>query len=299
MGHDVRIHSPNGHSRYDFSSLIDGIPIDRGKVAVQPDVYFCSHPTLLKHYGQVPKGCKIVAWKETLRILDDKVLAERADLIVGYVWQPKDWTFRNVRVSPNHLSEVQHKYLQVPWLCHDRVLDTIHKAKLTPAYLDDDLEPIRAKWGSTEKKRKVGFIGQLIPHRSRVMAKVEAAFGCEIKQWAGGHHPSLPPGQYLRWLTECDLNLNLEGDTWGCSRLSECAMMGAAFVQCRPERLAYAPPISSENAILCRDWTERDIILAGIERASDVAEGATRAYLEGWSLRGQILQVFHRLGGGV
>jgi len=296
MGHKVRIHNPCGYARYKFQDVIRTLPEDRGKLATPPDVYLCSHALLLKRPDVVPKGCKVVAWKESLRLLDDQVLADMADLIVGYVWKPKDWTFRNVKVRPGHLENVAHKYLQVPWLCHDRVLEALHSAKLTNAYLDDDLPAIRSRFGSTEKKRKVGFIGHRLPHRSKIMERVEAAFGFEIKRWAGGHDPGLPPGEYLRWLTECELNLNLEGDTWGCSRLAECAMMGAAVVQCRPDRFDYDPPISAENAIVCNDWADAPTILAGLDRAPDAARGASEAYCGGWSLRGQLNRVFARLG---
>jgi len=251
----------------------------------------------LNYAGQIPKGCKVVAFKESLNITKDVQLAERVDLIVCYVWQPKDWTFRNVKVRKGHLDTVRPKIMQVPWLCHDRVLDVLHKDGLTSAYLNDNVEAIRSKYAAAEHKRTIGFIGARLPHRSRIMAKVEGAFGFEIKRWAGGHDPSLTPGQYLRWLTECELSLNLEGDTYSCSRLAECAMMGAAVVQCRPERFAYTPPITAANAVLCDAWTNKEQILSGWPDAEQRAEGATQAYREGWSLRGQFQQMLRRLFG--
>jgi len=292
LGHEVTIQESRGQTRYDFCDLADDIPRGGGK---GEDVFICSHKLLDHERSLVPKGAKVIAFKESLSILDDVRLASRADLIVGYVWRPQDWTFRKVKVPRGHTEIVWPKFMQVPWLPHEGVLDTIHKAGLTEAYLEDDLEPIRRKFGSTTKTRNLGFIGARLPHRSKIMAKIEAEFGYEIKRWAGGHDPVLPPAQYLKWLTGCRAVMHIEGDTWGCSRLAECAMMGVPFVQAQVSRFRYAPAVTPDNCIACSEWTDDVNIYDGLERAATITANATAAYTEGWSLRGQFLQAMERI----
>jgi len=304
MGHDVSLHEEGrplgrfrGRAGFDFLRLREEFPANSPSKA---DLYFCSSGTAT---GGVPTNCPTVAWKEGIGFTRDRELAEKVALIVAYIWRLEDFT-REVgyghkprpRNPPGHVEHVGPKVLSVPWLAHDTVLAQLDGDGMTDAYLADDLESIRDRYGSPSKLRQVGFYGYRWPQRSQIAALFKGDDRFDF-QWSSGESKSLvklPPDRYLGWVSGCRAMIQLPGDTWKCSRHCESVMMGVPVVQLAG-KIHLMPPLSAENTVLVDDWQDKDGIFTSLERAREIAAKADGAYREGWSLRGQFSQVLKRL----
>jgi hypothetical protein len=72
-------------------------------------------------------------------------------------------------------------------------------------------------------------------------------------------------------------------------------MMGVPVIRLGG-KAEYTPPLARSNCILIEDWGDRAAIEEGMERSEPIVAEADRCYRTGWSLRGQLCQIFARLG---
>ena len=287
-----------GRSGFTFVDLLNDFPF--ADSPPECDVYLCSEETAL---GSNRLPGKVVAFRTRLgggqTLIDQR---RKFALLVGYVLTQADFTKKThsggkVRDDSPTENPLGDKWLSVPWLPFECTLHAMHEDGMWDAYLRDDLDAIRERYGSDEKKRMFGFLGGYWGWRSEIKSLYDGDDRFEIV-WAGGHHgPAKPAHEYLKWMSECRGCLHLPGDTWKCSRHCEAVMMGVP-VACQRGIVDLTPPITADNAILVDDWGEdREWMVALLEDYGDTkATEADKAYREGWSLRGQFTQILKRLG---
>lgn len=306
LGHEVKLHLPfgqrvrgmgNSQGRYEFTRIVDDVPQIDAVLDLPADaVYLCSSGEALVNENLLPRRAKVVIFKEYLSTTHEIHLTEMCDLLVAYVRLVTDFSVTEKRPAdpPGFDEATRAKTLSVPWRPHEKATQVIDEDGLTVPFLRDDLEPIRTKYGTAEKVRDVGFLGENVRPRSRITA----AYSNDdrfVVRWAGGHHPTVPTRDYLRWLSECRIVLGLPGDTWKCSRFCESIMMGIPIVQ-QAGTIELVPPMTVENTVLVDDWADKNAIIVRLADAERIAGNADAAYREGWSLRGQFNQILKRLG---
>jgi hypothetical protein len=179
----------------------------------------------------------------------------------------------------------------------------MHKDGMAASFLRDDLEAIRERYGSGgQKKRMLGFAGN-----KNIAQRVDKLRLMDESSPPGTvvHHltsdtrsdEAIPPGEYLRWLSECFALLHLPGDTWKCSRHMEAVMMGVPVVL-MPDPFDITPPLHPGNSICVKGWddwwTVNDVFEFG--DTLKIIGQADADYRLGWSLRGQLQQILRRLG---
>jgi len=305
MGHDVELHLPSGVFDFepmppDLKKLAGDLRITDGtKPSALPAdaVYFCTTTYVLYAGNYVPKLPKIVVWNDTLACQHADKLFPAADLVLAWVTKPSDFTEPTMERHPGikkyRWPEEGQPVMSVPFVSHDVVLEALWEDGMTDAYLRDDLEAIRAKYGSSKKKRLAGFIGGNLPVRSRIGATLEPPTYEVV--WAGGHHPRLLPTDVLRWISESEACLNLPGDTYSCSRFCDAVLMGVPVIP-KKDTLWFTPAVNESNTISVDNWANILKIRAGIEHSQEIVANADKAYREGWSLRGQLVQSLKRIG---
>jgi len=300
LGHEVAVHYDRDeidalrqrtayNGRTDFSYL-DLLGSFRKCVASEDaDLLICSEETAL---GQQRPDCKVAAWRSVLggghRAVEHH---DKFDLLCGYAFSQQDWTRKTtIEGKLRHDTPVRNrlgdKWFSVPWLPFECTLHQLHKDGLWKAYLRDDLDAIRERYGSAKKRRVFGFAGYPWPWRTRIAGIFD---GDErfVFRWADCAEKAMPPAEYLRWLSECEVSMCLPGDTWKCSRFAESVMMGVPVVHPRGV-VDLTPPLSSLNAILVGEWEElADMRVADLDL---IVANADKAYREGWGLRGQFSQ---------
>jgi hypothetical protein len=306
MGHEVKIHLPssprvrslrNSEGRYEFVDIVDDLPVvDNARDLPADAVYLCSSGQALVSENELPKRAKVVIFKEYLGTTHERRLVDVCDLLVAYVRLVTDFSVTVKRpADPSGFDKATRaKAFSVPWRPHEKVTQVIHDDGIVVPFLRDELGAIRAKYGAADKARDVGFIGENVPPRSRITAHY-ANDDRFIVQWAGGHHPSIPAQQYLWWISECRIVLGLPGDTWKCSRFCEAVMMGVPVVQ-QAGTIELTPPMTRENTVLLDEWADKGEIISRLDDTEAIVAAADKAYREGWSLRGQLGQIFKRLG---
>ncbi len=305
LGHDVAFHVPAtfGGFSQSYCDIVKDIPIQSGaKDTSECDAYFCSSSCAEAVRKEVGFSGPLVAFMDMLQLETVDKIAAIADLIVTYAWRQKcfyrphpqfDWDSeeRHKRLGP--------KMLAVPWRVHDVITEQIHKDGNAVAFLRDDLDVLRAAYGSPMTKRRIGFCGNCDTSiRGRTIKRLKAESpGLVEAHWTSGidSPKCLSPRDYLRWLSECEATLNFPGDTHVCSHFLESVMMGVPTVTVA-KAFDYQPPLTCANVIAIDDWETVDAsTLQLLCNRKTVREGADEAYRSGWSLRGLFHQILKRL----
>jgi len=309
MGHDVVVRADpagikalrsqqtrDGTDGFAYLNLLLTMPFT-SDADTHCDVLICTEEKALR---QPRPSCKVAAWR-TMKGGGDKAIKGRGkfDLLCSHVLSQPDWTQQTTTKGKKRgdvplKNPLGGKWFQVPLLPFERTLYRIHKDDMWKAYLQDDLEAMRAKYGSPKKKRHAGFVGHPWSWRTaigRTLDDSRFVFRWVVSDKRETH---LRPNDYLRWLSECRLSLNLPGDTWACSRFAESAIMGVPIVHPR-DTVYLTPPLTDDNAVLVSDWAEM-LTWDKLDDLPRITANADKAYREGWSLRGQFQQMLRRLG---
>jgi hypothetical protein len=280
------------HLEAHFPRMLRHIPWEcSASMKTLPDVYICSTEEI-KHNPRIIPPCFVAAYKERFEPIERPRDILRADVVLAYATGISDFSEPHGRISEplKYRKAMQSRLLTVPWRPHDHVTRLFERDGMLDAFIDDDLETIRARYTAPAKVRDVGFAGT--NHRGR--ARRSRLYGGDPHfhfRWTTTKR--MLPDDYLRWLSECRIVLGFPGDTWNCSRFCESVVMGSAIVQQRG-KINLTPPMTTDNVILVDDWGDKDVILNALEHVSEICAAADRAYKQGWSLRGQMNQIIER-----
>lgn len=153
---------------------------------------------------------------------------------------------------------------------------------MMPAFVADDLDAIRARYGVPEPTRGIGFLGYTEnirlegghpTRRSVFMHHAEKGPPFEFySTWPGQGPPygkrTVGPGEYLRFMSECRLTMAIIGDRIKCHRHAEATMIGSPLV-IADDDLDVLPKHTNENTVLMRDWLDSEAAIAGLDRDWD------------------------------
>ena len=185
------------------------------------------------------------------------------------------------------------KLLPVPWIAHERTLDALVEANLFAAYLNDDLETIRAAFVPETRKKKVAFCGVRMYGRDKLAQKVPAEYSAIILY---DEHPVMEPVEYLRWIACFAAGYDFPGNTPKTNRFSDLVMLGVVVAR-TPCELRVTPDLNDSNSIVLSDWDDAEAIRRGLENVDALREGADHAYRYGWSPSGIAALIYERLEG--
>ncbi len=177
--------------------------------------------------------------------------------------------------------------LHVPFLVHDRVIDDLIDRRLFGAYLDDDLDTIRAELPQ-HKEKWVGFCGAAWGNRRE--------FFHDAPDWVHirFYNTHLMSGwEHACWLANHRGAVCLRGDTPKTNLPPLCALLGIPIVAVEPER--NTPSLDLRSMIRFANWDGVRSILAQDTLAAKIAENATEIYKRGWSPLGIARQIVERL----
>ena len=177
------------------------------------------------------------------------------------------------------------------------------------AFVSDDLEALRKKYGSPRKSKPIGFLGfnqnarlESLggcgghPSRSEVFGYYRGRDGFDMRTTYtenDGHH-NLPAADYLRFMSECRLTIAIIGDRIKCHRHAEATMMGSPLCVVKDE-LDVTPLHTDENSVVMDDWFDHESALAGLERADELVAKSDEAYRTGWGWPAQFRMILKRL----
>ena len=199
------------------------------------------------------------------------------------------------------------KLLPVPFLVHDRVIDswcrdTVHVNLLTPIdimqhYLDDDLEEIRSYQRLIAPAGLcacIGFAGVGHYGRDEIVAKLEAALPgmCAFRLHGS---PKMFAASYMDWMSSLKAVVCPCGDTPKTNRWAEAVVLGKPIIS-PLQRTRVVPAQTGDNTIMPADWDDTQAILDGLERCDEIVANADVCYRQGWSPTGQAKQICLSLG---
>lgn len=172
--------------------------------------------------------------------------------------------------------------LVLPHGVHDRLLKVLWTDGMLQSFLDDELETLRVWYSPASKREGVGFCGTK-DYGRKAMVRSLTEDGIEVDVRWGSETPTK---EYVERLCSWKLGLCLPGCRPGSYRFCECVLFGCAPVV-QLWDVAYSEPITRENAVVVRDWSDGDAVRAGLERLDELRAGADASYVRGWSPTGQ------------
>lgn len=209
-----------------------------------------------------PKGAGVViGQKATVENDRDLQVIEYVDYLVAHEYDPR--------------LEGHPKLVPIPFPVNHRVMKYFRDEGLLESYLRDDVEVIHAQH-SVQRRAGVGFVGVGYYGRKLMAGRLPSWCHCEFND-----SPQLSARRYLQRLASWKAGIHFPGDTPKSNRHMELVLLGTPVVTV-PVEPQVDPPITSENTILLKDWSDRSTLMAGL--GSRVAEQATLDYCEGWSI---------------
>lgn len=299
LGHEVVLDTRLGRewSLHDFGSIIGDMP-GSDECPSDTDLYICSAGQVANLRHTLPP-VPVVAWKETIDFLDDRHLAGLHG-VVGAVCFHEEWSVAPPALYRGEPDRLRPIAMQVPFPPHERVLAQFWEDGLTEAYLRDNLQEIRDRYRPADERYKIGFYGFATGARTVIVEHLlwMLPVGTFDVRWTDiGRGDVLPPAEYLTWTAGKQAILNLPGECYKCYRFAEAVMMGTPVIQSTMYPFDITPPLSADNCIQVGDWADDlEAMLGGAAFGEDIALAADRCYREGWSLRGQVMQLIRRYG---
>ena len=104
----------------------------------------------------------------------------------------------------------------------------------------------------------------------------------------------MSPPDYLKFMMECEMGINLRGAGPKAYRFAEMAMLGIPIVTCMPA-MRDTPLVSDKNVILLRSHDDVESLEKGYLKRHEIAAEATRCYRDGWSMRGHAKMILERI----
>ena len=228
-----------------------------------------------------PPGGKFVGYATTVNMMPRRRELTRYDLFV---------------TTEYHLSHAGHeRLLLIPFLVHDVVIGHMAEIGLLDKYAADDLASVRDAYhdrgGLLPRTGKVGFAGSKLYGRAAMAACLPDY--CQFV-WHEGDQP-FTPQMYMSWLSGFDAAVCLPGATPKTNRFAEAVVLGLPVVTVY-QQTAVVPGLTSDNAILLNDWSDRESLDDGLARRAKIVKHADVCYRAGWSSMGQVKQMLSRLG---
>jgi len=285
----------NGRSHLSYLNILGTMP--QATDPLQCDLLICSEGAALG--TQKRPECKVAAWRTHLGGGHSAIKKQHTfDLLCGYAFSQPDWTEKKNTLGQTRLdapaeNPLGDQWFSVPWMPFECTLSWMHEHGLWEAYLRDNLDALRDRLSSPTKDQLARFIGYPWGWRTRISRLLDDD-RFEFK-WVTCAEEQMRPDDYLRWLSAAKLSVHLPGDTWKCSRFAESVMMGVPVAHLR-HVVQITPPMTDDNVVLIDDWRELLTMDLSDERLATIAANADAAYRDGWSLRGQFIQMMKRLG---
>lgn len=269
LGHDVTIDAPKvlvESNRWSYFSHLRGN---------QSQVDILLVPSELTK--RPPIRCNsVVSIKTTKKPRDERFL-QNCDLLVA-----REYT-KSVEDNP--------KLLPVPLPVHDKVIDHFCDIDLMDAYLKCDVDEIRSRLCVRTKVRKAGFAG--FNDYSRVDMANQMPDWIDWR-WGDSAATRMSAPDYLKFMMECEMGINLRGAGPKAYRFSEMAMLGIPIVTCMPA-MRDTPLVSEKNVILLRSHDDVLSLERGYLKRHEIAAEATQCYRDGWSMRGHAKMILERM----
>jgi hypothetical protein len=230
-----------------------------------------------------------------------------ADFIIG---SPNDTLPDYREFAAPRIAALGRRHLGVHFQPFERTLAMFDRDGMLGAYIDNDLTAIRNRYSSPRGKvYDIGYRGNTVnaqtpgePIRSQVFSHYVGQPHFEF-QYARSADWYDRTADYLAFLSECRLTMALVGDRVKTHRHVEAPMMGSPVCVVRGDgQLDVTPAHDDANSVMLADWFDEAGALAGLERAErdydSLMAASDTAYCDGWSLTGQMRELFRRIEGG-